>query len=89
MSSFGNNVSKGMNATVAAVSDGISAINEEFMNDGEEHYFEEDRSVWLFFVFQGQVEEVRVILNKGSGRNREEDKIGVMKWLIAVICDYA
>ena len=30
-----------------------------------------------------------MILNKGSGRNREEDKIGVMKWLIAVICDYA
>ena len=51
MSSFGNNVSKGMNATVAAVSDGISAINEEFMNDGEEHYFEEDRSVLLFCVF--------------------------------------
>ena len=34
-----------MNATVAAVSDGITAINEEFMQDGEEHYFEEDRSV--------------------------------------------
>lgn len=45
MSSFGNGVSKGMNATVAAVSDSITAINEEFLQDGEEHYFEEDRSV--------------------------------------------
>ena len=34
------------------------------------------------------MEEVRTILNKGSGRNREEDKIGVMKWLIAVFCEY-
>jgi singapore isolate B (sub-type 7) whole genome shotgun sequence assembly, scaffold_21 len=50
MSSFGNGVSKGMNATVAAVSDGISAINEEFFQDGEEHYFEEDRSVVLLSV---------------------------------------
>lgn len=30
------------------------------------------------------MEEVREILNKGSGRNREEDKLGVMKWLTAV-----
>ena len=30
-----------------------------------------------------------MILNKGSGRNREEDKIGVMKWLIAVFCLFA
>ena len=50
MSSFGNGVSKGMNATVAAVSDGISAINEEFFQDGEQHYFEEDRSVVLLSV---------------------------------------
>ena len=46
MSSFGNGVSKGMNATVAAVSDSITAINEEFLQDGEEHYFEEDCSVY-------------------------------------------
>lgn len=31
------------------------------------------------------MEEVREILNKGSGRNKEDDKIGVMKWLIAVV----
>ena len=36
-------------------------------------------------VSELQVEEVREILNKGSGRNKEDDKIGVMKWLIAVV----
>ena len=27
---------------------------------------------------------MREILNRGSGRNREDDKIVVMKWMIAV-----
>lgn len=45
MSKFGNNVSKGMTTAVAAVSDTVGSISEEIFNDGEEHYFEEDRSV--------------------------------------------
>lgn len=45
MSKFGSNVSKGMTVAVSAVSDTVSSLNEEFFNDGEEHYFEEDRSV--------------------------------------------
>ena len=51
MSKFGNSFSKGMTAAVSTVSDTVSSINEEFFNDGEEHYFEEDRSV-LIFVLQ-------------------------------------
>ena len=50
MSKFGNSFSKGMTAAVSTVSDTVSSINEEFFNDGEAHYFEEDRSV-LIFVF--------------------------------------
>ena len=49
MSKFGNNVSKGMTTAVAAVSDTVGSISEEIFNDGEEHYFEEDRSVWCVF----------------------------------------
>ena len=43
-------------------------------------------ALYMNAVFgERQVEEVREILNKGSGRNKEDDKIGVMKWLIAVM----
>ena len=41
--------------------------------------------LFVFLCFsQVQESEVREILNRGSGRNREDDKIVVMKWMIAV-----
>ncbi len=48
MAKFGNGVSQGMNTAVSAVSDTVGSISEGLFNDGEEHFFEEDRSVCVF-----------------------------------------
>ena len=46
--------------------------------------------LYLYLCFaDGQEDEVREVLNRGSGRNREDDKIVVMKWMIAVFAQLA
>lgn len=42
-----------MNTAVSAVSDTVGSISEGLFNDGEEHFFEEDRSVCVLLQHHG------------------------------------
>ena len=53
MAKFGNGVSQGMSTAVSAVSDTVGSISEGLFNDGEEHFFEEDRSVCVLLQHHG------------------------------------
>lgn len=69
----GSAISRQIYSLSGMIADGFKTFQDEFFDDGEEHFFEEDKSP----------EEIKEVLNRGSGLASDDGKTDVMKWLVA------